>query len=198
MTRQRPGEDRHVGRELPPPAEWVGRYGDALYRYALSRLRRPAEAEEAVQETFLAALQVRERFAGQSEPLTWLLGILRHKVADRLRASARHGTHADVDDLDAWFDAGGHWRRPTVRWTDPAELVERQDFWRVVRGCLGKLPAGMAAAFVQRTLDDCAPAEVCRTLAISPANLWVLLHRARLRLLRCLQLHWFNAEDKPC
>ncbi len=198
MARQVPGEDRQVGRELPPPGEWVGRYGDALYRYAVSRLRRPPEAEEAVQETFLAALQVRARFAGQAEPLTWLLGILRHKIADRLRAAARHGNRADVDDLDTWFDASGHWRRPTVRWTDPAELVERQDFWRVVRGCLAKLPAAMAEAFVLRTLDDCAAAEVCRTLTITPANLWVLLHRARLRLLRCLQINWFNAEEKPC
>jgi RNA polymerase sigma-70 factor (ECF subfamily) len=60
--------------------------------------------------------------------------------------------------------------------------------------CMAKLPARMAAAFTLRTLDNEEPAEVCRHLALSPQNLWVLLHRARLRLARCLQLNWFNAE----
>src|SRR5262249_38296057 len=160
------------------PSEWVERYGDALYRYALSRLRRPHDAEEAVQETFLAALPVRDRFAGRSDPVTWLLGIMRHRIADRLRAAARQGAPAWGGDLAAWCDRRGPWRRPTVRWPDPAELAERQDFWRVVRGCLAKLPHGMAEAFPLRPLEDCVPAEVCQALAISAANLWVLLHRA--------------------
>ena len=67
-------------------------------------------------------------------------------------------------------------------------------FCGVVRRCLAKLPARMAAAFTLRTLDEHAPDEVCRQLAVSPGNLWVLLHRARLRLVRCLQVHWFDAE----
>jgi RNA polymerase sigma-70 factor (ECF subfamily) len=33
---------------------------------------------------------------------------------------------------------------------------------------------------------------VCQELGVSPGNLWVLLHRARLQLVRCLELHWFN------
>jgi RNA polymerase sigma-70 factor (ECF subfamily) len=52
----------------------------------------------------------------------------------------------------------------------------------------------MAAAFTLRTLDDCAPAEVCRDLDISAGNLWVLLHRARLRMMRCLESNWFTSE----
>lgn len=196
MARQLPGEESEAARELAPPGEWVERYGDALYRYALSRLRQSHEAEEAVQETFLAALAVRQQFAGRSEPLSWLLGILRHKIASWLRAAVRQGTRVEEDDLDAWvFDGSGHWRKPTVRWTDPAELAERQDFWRVVRGCLAKLPRGMAEAFTLRTLEECDPVEVCQTLAISSTNLWVLLHRARLRLVHCLQMHWFDAKE---
>jgi RNA polymerase sigma-70 factor (ECF subfamily) len=192
---QLPSEERQAAREMAHPNEWVDQYGDALYRFALSRLHRSHEAEEAVQETFLAALADREQFAGRSEPLHWFLGIMRHQIAGRLRALARQGIRVDIDDLDTWFDASGHWRKPTVRWTDPADLAERQDFWCVVRGCLAKLPRGMAAAFSLRTLDECASAEVCQELAISSANLWVLLHRARLRLLRCLQVHWFDAKE---
>jgi RNA polymerase sigma-70 factor (ECF subfamily) len=198
MDPRTPEKDSPECRELPEPAEWLDRYGDELYRYALSRLRRPHDAEEAVQEALLAALRARGDFQGRSHPRTWLLGILRHKVLSLLRARARRGPSADVDDLDAFFDAHGHWRKPTVRWGDPAAAAERDDFWEVVDSCLGQLPARMAAAFALRTLDDQPPDAVCAELAISPANFWVLLHRARLRLVRCLQLHWFDAEEKPC
>jgi RNA polymerase sigma-70 factor (TIGR02943 family) len=194
MARPLPAEDTPAGQNLPEPGEWVERYGDALYRYALARLRRPHEAEEAVQDTLLAALKARGQFQGRSHPRTWLMSILKRKVIDRLRAAARAAPVANLDDLDAWFDARGHWRRPPRRWADPAAAAEFAEFWGVLGGCLARLPAQMAAAFPLRTLDDRAPTDVCRELAVSPGNLWVLLHRARLRLVRCLEIHWFDAE----
>jgi RNA polymerase sigma-70 factor (TIGR02943 family) len=194
MTHPFPAEDRPASRNLPEPGEWLSRYGDALYRYALHRLRRPHEAEEAVQETLLAALKARGDFQGRSHPRTWLMGILKRKVLDRLRATAREARWADPAGLDAWFDARGKWRKAPGSWDDPAAAAERSEFWRVVRRCLARLPARMAEAFTLRTLDDREPAEVCRELAISPGNLWVLLHRARLQLVQCLDLHWFRAE----
>ena len=36
--------------------------------------------------------------------------------------------------------------------------------------------------------------EVCKELTITSTNLWVLLHRARLRLRECLQAGWFDAH----
>ena len=115
------------------------------------------------------------------------------KVLDLARAAAR-AAQADPDDLGEWFNARGKWRRPPGRWPGPAEVAERSELWGVVRRCLGKLPARTAAAFTLRVLDEAAPDEVCRALAITPANLWVLLHRARLGLVRCLQSNWFDAE----
>jgi RNA polymerase sigma-70 factor (ECF subfamily) len=195
MSRPSSGENSPARQDLPEPAEWLSRYGDALYRYALYRLRRPHEAEEAVQEALLAALRARGEFRGRSHPRTWLLGILKRKVADRYRAAARAARGAEPEDLDAWFDARGKWREPPGRWDDPAAAAERSEFWGVVRRCLAKLPARMAEAFTLRALDDQAPAEVCRALAISSGNLWVLLYRARLRLVRCLERNWFGAEE---
>ena len=193
MMQPLPPEGRPASRGLPDPGEWLTRYGDALYRYALARLRRPHDAEEAVQETLLAALRARRQFRGQSHPRTWLIGILKRKVLDLARAAARLAP-ADPDDLGEWFNARGKWRRPPGRWPGPDEVAERSELWAVVRRCLGKLPARTAAAFTLRVLDEAAPDAVCRALAITPANLWVLLHRARLGLVRCLQSNWFDAE----
>jgi RNA polymerase sigma-70 factor (ECF subfamily) len=197
MSKPYPAEERPAGAALPEPGEWVERYGDALYRYALARLRQPQDAEEAVQDTLLAALRARAQFQGESQPGTWLIGILKHKIMDRFRAAAREAPRAEFDGrLDDWFDRWGHWRKSPRPWDDPAAAAEHAEFWGVVRRCLGRLPARMAEAFTLRTLDDCAPAEVCRDLDISAGNLWVLLHRARLQMVRCLEIHWFNAEGR--
>ncbi|HTU21227.1 MAG TPA: sigma-70 family RNA polymerase sigma factor [Gemmataceae bacterium] len=196
MTQRLPAEDHPTYPNLPEPSDWLNQYGDALYRYALSRLRRSHDAEEAVQDTLLAALKTRSQFEGRSHPCTWLMGILKRKIVDRQRAAAREETEIDPAELDAWFDAGGHWRKSPKHWGDPAIFAERAEFWRVVRDCLAKLPARMAEAFTLRTIDEEGADEVCRELAISPANLWVLLHRARLRLVRCLEINWFNVKHQ--
>ena len=71
------------------PETWVREHGDALFRYALGRLRDRAAAEDAVQETFLGALKARERYRPGTSLRGWLMGILKHKVVDHLRRSAR-------------------------------------------------------------------------------------------------------------
>jgi RNA polymerase sigma-70 factor (ECF subfamily) len=194
MTHRLPLENQAAAPHLPEPNEWLERYGDELYRYAVSRLRRSHESEDAVQETLLAAYKARAHFQGHSQPLSWLIGILKRKIIDRLRARVRQATATNPAELEAWFTTEGHWRKAPRSWGDPRAFAERAEFWRVVQNCLTKLPARTAAAFTLRTIDGEAADAVCRELAISPANLWVLLHRARLGLVRCLEIHWFNAE----
>ena len=189
-----PAEDRPLGQELPDPKEWLDLYGDTMYRFALARLRRPHDAEEAVQEALLAALRARSGFQGRSQPRTWLLGILKNKVHSRLRAQAAERAASGRGDLDQWFDGRGKWRRPPRRWSDPADEAEWNDFWRVLRRCLSGLPARMAAAFTLRALDEVPAADVCRELGVTADNFWVLLHRARVRLVGCLQANWFGGK----
>ncbi len=62
------------------------RFGDRLYRFALSRLRDRDAAEDAVQETIIAAWKGASAFRGGSAVSTWLFGICRNKVCDQLAA----------------------------------------------------------------------------------------------------------------
>ena len=71
------------------PQYWLEEHGDALYRYAMLHTRDPHRAEDAVQETLLAALQSRDRFTGSASVRTWLIGILKHKIMDMFRRDAR-------------------------------------------------------------------------------------------------------------
>jgi RNA polymerase sigma-70 factor (TIGR02943 family) len=191
MERQLLNNQETGPQSLPQPSEWLDRYGDALYGFAVARLKRTQDAEEAVQETLLAALKSRDKFQGRSEPRTWLIGILKHQIARQLQKAARAAKPADPDELDVFFTNKGKWRQPPGRWHEPTAMAERSEFWRVLSACLTKLPARMAAVFTLRTLDEQPPDEVCRELEISTGNFWVLMHRARLRLVRCLQINWF-------
>lgn len=169
-----------------------------LLRYARSQLRNEAWAEDAVSDTLLAALEKPQAFAGASALKTWLVGILKHKLIDQLRRHAREATVLDCDDsedMDALlFDETGHWRNTPVDWGDqPEALFGQRQFLAVLDACVEKLPGVQGRVFMMREWLELDSEEICKELAISTTNLWVLLHRARLRLRECLQLSWFGA-----
>jgi RNA polymerase sigma-70 factor (ECF subfamily) len=176
---------------------WANKHLDALMGYALIRVRSQETAEELVQETFLAAIRDHKRFQGQSSELTWLTGILRHKIADHFRQMARHRHREDTDEkVDKRFDRHDHWSPKPAAWQgDPAMLAENQEFWDTLKQCLSALPEPLAHAFILREMEQQDSQDVCKNLAIEPANLWTRLHRARLRLRDCLEINWF-AKDK--
>jgi len=181
------------------PEKWVDLYGDYLYRFALGRLRNPDEAENAVQETFLAALGARENFAGKSSERTWLISILKHKIVDQFRRKYRERPVTDLqnteEEINSFFDHTGHPTKFPSHWLpNPSELLENKEFWEVMRGCLGKLPKATGDAFQLHEIEKCDSKEVCKILHITPSNLWVMLYRARLQLRHCLEINWFEEK----
>lgn len=170
---------------------WLDEHGDAMYRYAMMRVRSSAAAEDLVQEALLAALGAQDRFDGNSSEQTWLIGILRHKILDYLRRLPH--LEESGQGLDDLFDHKGNWKVRTSSWgANPHALAERAEFRAVLGQCLSKLPARIANAFWMREAEAADAQEVCRELGLSPANLWTMLHRARLRLRQCLTLNWFG------
>ncbi len=180
------------------PATWVTRYGDALYRYALMRLRNPALAEDLVQETFLAALKAHGSFSGKSTEKTWLIGILKHKIIDHFRKSGRllqvDNIEEEADRQDASFDERGHWNTGISNWRRPGEALEHAEFWAVFADCISTLPPHLADLYILREVNGMESAELCKVLNISTTNnLWVMLSRARMKIRHCLEARWFNS-----
>ena len=183
------------------PSEWVRRYGDVLFGYALVRVSHRDVAEDLVQETLLAGLNARERFKGESSEQSWLVGILRRKIADYFRKRSREVDFALDESPDlgssAEFNRGGHWRHRPARWpADPAKTLEDQEFWAIFDDCLSGLPPALSEPFRFRDFEDLSTAEVCAVMGITASNLRVRLYRARALLRRCLELHWFSDSAK--
>ena len=57
--------------------------------------------------------------------------------------------------------------------------------------CLEKLPANTARVFMMREVMELESDEICKELAITSTNLWVILYRARMALRQCLEQNWF-------
>jgi len=92
-------------------ASWLDQHGDALFRYALMRGRQTSVAEDLVQET-LAALKAFDRFQGRGSERTWLIGILKHKMANHFRRSQHEAPAQSSSDWFAeaeFFEASGEW-----------------------------------------------------------------------------------------
>ena len=190
-------ESRDRTTRLPPAEQWAEAYGDDLLRYAVLRVGDRDTALDLVQDTFLAALKARESFSGRSAPRTWLVGILKHKIIDHFRRGARDPAAPGTDPGEDLFDAKGRWKIPPAAWRDdPSEALGRQQFWATLQRCLTHLSPKMSSAFTLRELEGLATEELCNVLSVTPTNLWVILHRARLGLRRCLEGSGFGDEPE--
>lgn len=180
-----------------------------LLRFARLQLRNDAWAEDAVSETLLVALVKPQAFANKSQLKTWLVGILKHKVIDVLRMQTRESSinfDADGDggdELDAlMFQKDGHFVSAPLVWNDasaamagnPVERLSAQQFFKVLEACTDKLPAAQGRIFLMREWLELSVEEICKELDLTATNLYVQLHRARLRLRECLELNWFGTS----
>lgn len=167
-----------------------------LLRYARTQLRNEAWAEDAVSDTLVAALEKPQAFGGRSQLKTWLVGILKHKLIDQLRRHAREATVLTTDDGedldDLLFAADGHWREAPDTWANPEASFGERQFFEVLEACIEHLPPVQGRVFMMREWLGLETEEICKELSITATNLWVLLHRARLRLRECLQRQWFQ------
>lgn len=184
------------------PAVWVDDHVDYLFRFALVRLRDEARAEDAVQETLLAALQQLHSYSGRSTERTWLTGILKHKIVDQIRKSCKEvpfePSDTDLSEFDPLFEREDefkdHWSdtlSPRIWHRSPEEAIQQSEFFGVLNNCMGKLPERVAHVFTLREMNELDTEEICGLLELSTSNFWVMMHRARMALRRCIEINWF-------
>ena len=185
----------------PNPLE-LDAHRPQLLRFAMLQLRNESAAEDAVQETLVAAIQGAAGFAGQSSLRTWLIGILKHKIIDQIRRASRErplsevltGDDGDAGDFDALFAADGHWAEPPADWGNPDQALQQERFFEALERCLQGLPRKTGQAFTMREILGFETTEICKELRISPSNCWVMLYRARMSLRLCLEQTWVQGS----
>lgn len=186
------------------PQTWVEKYGDYLFNYAVVRVNDSDKAEDLVQETFLSGLKAKDRFRGESSERTWLISILKRKIIDSYRKKyasreSSFGQHEqkvfDGDFFRSEEPFSRHWldgKGPSSNSLLPEGELEQEELMKVIGLCIEKLPPQLAAAFIMKMIDEEDSDSICKELGITSSNLWVMLHRARLRMRDCLEKKWLQ------
>lgn len=170
----------------------VDNYTEVLYKRASYLLNHNEDVEDIVQEVFLAALQNFNNYQGKSNIKTWLMAILKNKVADYYRK--KYKTIKEIN-LDHYFDADGTWKKEqkTDPWQDASEdLLDNKEFKDIFENCLDRLPSKWNLPFKMYYLEEKKTEIICQEFNISTTNMWKVLQRGRLHLKECLDRNWFK------
>ena len=177
----RAGETRATERELVERCrrgelgafeELYRAHAGRIFGLALRMLGNPADAEDLLQEIFLAAHRKLDTFRGDAALGTWLYRLAMNQLLDHVRSrAARAGQLTDgMDDMSTLADAGG------AKLADRA--VDRVDLERAI----AQLPEGCRAAFVLHDVEGLEHQEVAEVLGIAEGTSKSQVHKARLRL----------------
>ena len=171
----------------------IRRFHASLTRVAASVIGSQAQAEEVVQDAWLAVFNNIARFEGRSSLTTWLFSIVMNRARTRIGREGRTvGLPAILDGAQpgeravpsASFKPDGHWAEAPRLWDEisPERIVGGRQLWDHVQEIIESLPAGQKAVILLRDMEGRDADEACEILGISAENQRVLLHRARGRI----------------
>jgi RNA polymerase sigma-70 factor, ECF subfamily len=167
-----------------------------LLRHARFAVHDQSAAEDLVQDTLIVLVEQQSQHRGESSLSTWAISILKHKVSDWYRSSARHRTvqwNSDEDalqmELDRQYASDGSYVNAVPNWQLPESRVERRQLMDVLERCVGALPTQTGRVFMMREWLGFENGEICERLGISSDHCRTILHRARMALRICIQRH---------
>lgn len=178
--------------------ELIDAHSDYLLSYALLKTGIKADAEDLVQETFLAAYRNKESFKGEASPKTWLVSILKNKISDYFRKKMNDGKWKQyLDQTEAAFrkerfndDNHGRWKEiiaPNYFSGSSDEKLLATEFWSIISECVNKLPVRLRGVFISKYLDHTDSENICKEFNISASNYWMIVFRAKTMMRECLE-----------
>lgn len=163
-------EDARNRAEEAALAALVDQYAGALYRVAFSVLRNPADAEDAVQETFLRVLRHRDTLDEVRDHRVWLIRIVWNIVLDRKRRAKTRPETDDVSELARVLPANG---------LSAEERAAAAQHHAHVLACVEQLPAKEREVLQLSAFEDLSSVEIAAVLGITESSVRSRLFRAR-------------------
>jgi len=151
-------------------AELVDQYAGALYRVAFSVLRNPADAEDAVQETYLRVLRHRDTLNEVRDYRVWLVRIVWNIVLDRKRRAKTRPETDDVAELARVLPSNG---------LSAEQVAAAAQHHAHVLGCVNQLPAKEREVLQLSAFEELSSVEIASVLGITESSVRSRLFRAR-------------------
>lgn len=172
--------------------ELVRRHDRRIYRVTLAITQNREDAEDAMQDTFLKALEHLEQFAGGARFSTWLTRIAVNEALQRLRRRAR------FESLDEPTETGEALVPQQIQdWRDnPEQLYAKEELRELLEKAIGSLSPLYRTVFVLRDMENLSNEETAAALGLSVPAVKSRLLRARLMLRARLARHFAVDGDR--
>ena len=187
---------QHSKKHILQPDKWVQLHADYLFNYTIMRVNNHDLAKDLVQETFFSGVKGQNNFRGQASERTWLVSILKRKIIDYYRKI--NSAKGKKEVRMSFYEEGrkkGSWLEESVpqSWDNEAEKkIENDELKKTLNDCISELPEKHKMVFLLKTVQEYETKEICNELGITSSNLWVIIHRARLQLRKCIEENWFK------
>lgn len=159
------------------------RYANKVYRQVFRLVGNSAEAEEIVQEVFLAVYQKGKSFRGDSTFSTWLYSLAMNTCLTRLRKRKRSREISMDALLPRYRKDGHHLVRPVFNWADEVEFrLEKDELRELLGEAINQLQPAEKAVIVLSDVEGVPDRKIGEILGLSIPAVKARLHRARLFL----------------
>jgi RNA polymerase sigma-70 factor (TIGR02943 family) len=183
------------------PKGWVDKYSDELFGFAYMRVSDEDAARDLIQDTFLSALRNLQSFKGEISEKNWLYLILKNKIIDHYRKNAKTPlTRFDDDsELDEFFDEEGHWKKEALPEEFSLTVSSSHfsfEFYEILEKCKRKLNEIQMRLFSMKFVDEVESEDICKEMEISSSNYWVLIHRIKLKIRKCIEKLFYGKQEQ--
>jgi RNA polymerase sigma-70 factor, ECF subfamily len=155
------------------------RHNASLFRVARAIVKIDADAEDVLQESYLAAYRHIADFRADAKLSTWLTRIVINQALARLRTRHRTRTVVPFDDLEAHERTRSEGERISGPGSSPEQLATRADMRRLLEQKIDSLPVAFRTVFVLREVEDLSVEETAACLSIPQATVRSRMFRAR-------------------
>jgi RNA polymerase sigma-70 factor (ECF subfamily) len=155
----------------------------SFYRCAFRLLGNAADAEDAVQEAFLAAYKHINQFRGQSQISTWLTTIVRNCALMQLRKRPRQ-IHFPLDEPFGEEQPRSLWEGLADERPSPEDQFRNSELAALLRKCMALLSPTLRRTFQLRVIDGLSILETARILGLPHGTVKAQLARARAKIVR--------------
>jgi RNA polymerase sigma-70 factor, ECF subfamily len=154
------------------------RHNRRLFRVARSMLRDSAEAEDALQDAYLAAFQAMGKYRGEASLATWLSRVVVNQCLGRMRRQARRDNIMPMVSMDS-ADEQEHAAMPSEKFDAPDQAFARAELRAVLERKLDELPEAFRTVFMLRCVEELSVEETAHILNIPEATVRTRQFRAR-------------------
>ena len=174
----------------------VKRYEQKLYNFSLRMCRNPSDAEDLVQETFLNVFRYLKDFRYETKFKNWLYRIAASTCIKKMRKS-KFAPEREISLEEFIPKEEAEAQEQVPEWAlMPLDKLLNEELSRMINQATLSLPEKYRLVIVLRDIEGFSTAETAHILNLSPSNVKVRLHRARLFLRDKLKGYFEHDERK--